>query len=97
VLVALGTGAALAGPVTAVPQLIRLSEHKPIVFSLAAALLGISGMSLWIGSRAPCPTDPRLARACQRLRRTSAVVYALALLSFLPGATFAFALPLVGS
>jgi hypothetical protein len=93
VLVALGAGAVLAGLVTAVPQLIWLSQHKPLVFSLAGALLLLSGVSLWIGARAPCPTDPRLARACQRLRSASAWVYALALVSFLLGVAFAFVLP----
>ena len=39
VLVALGAGAALASLVTAVPQLIWLSAHKPIVFATAGALL----------------------------------------------------------
>lgn len=42
-LVALGAGAALAGLVAAVPQLIWLSEHKSGVFGVAAALLAISG------------------------------------------------------
>jgi hypothetical protein len=93
VLVALGAGAALASLVTAIPQLIWLSEHKPLVFVSAGALLAISGIALWIGRRAPCPADPKLARLCQRLRRISAIVYAIALASFLLGGTFAFLLP----
>jgi hypothetical protein len=93
VLVALGAGAALAGLVTAVPQLIWLSEHKPLVFTLAGVLLVLSGSTLWFGRRAPCPADPTLARACQRLRRISLVLYALALASFALAATFAFVLP----
>jgi hypothetical protein len=97
VLVAIGAGAALAGLVTAVPQLIWLSEHKPLVFGLAGALLAISGAALMVGRRAPCPTDPELARSCQRLRRISAVIYAIALLSFGVGATFAFVLPVFSS
>jgi hypothetical protein len=95
VLVAVGAGAALAGLVTAIPQLIWLSEHKPLVFGLAAGSLLVSGVALYVGRRAPCPTDPRLARSCQRLRRLSAVTYALALLSFGVGATFAFVLPML--
>jgi hypothetical protein len=95
VLVALGAGAALAGLVTAVPQLIWLSEHKPWVFTVAGILLGVSGIALWVGRRAPCPADPRLARACRRLRRISAMLYAAALGSFLLGAAFAFLLPML--
>ena len=92
-LVAIGAGAALAGLVTAVPQLIWLSEHKPLVFGLAGVLLLISGVSLWYGRSQPCPTDPAAARSCQRLRRYSAVLYAVAVISFTVGVLFAFVLP----
>jgi len=93
VLVAVGAGAALAGLVTAFPQLIWSSEHKALVFGIAAIALGVSGVALWVGRRAPCPVDPALARSCQRLRRISAVIYTVALISFAVGATFAFVLP----
>lgn len=96
VLVAVGAGAALAGLVTAIPQLVWLSEHKPLVFGLAGTLLAISGVALWIGRSAPCPTDPILARSCRRLRRISSIVYIIALASFLLGASFAFVLPVLG-
>ena len=97
VLVAIGAGAALAGLVTAVPQLIWLSEHKPLVFDVAGVLLVISGAALWVGRRAPCPADPELARSCRRLRRVSAIIYAIALLSFGVSAIFAFVLPVFSS
>ena len=93
VLVALGAGAALAGLVTAVPQLIWLSEHKELVFGIAGAFLVVSGISLWYGRRLPCPADPSAARACESLRRASAVLYAIALACFGLGAVFAFVLP----
>lgn len=95
VLVAIGAGAALVGLVTAVPQLIWLSEHKLLVFNIAGVSLAISGAALWRGRRAACPTDPILARSCQRLRRMSAIIYAIALASFGLGVTFAFLLPLL--
>ena len=95
VLVALGAGAALAGLVTAVPQLIWLSEHKPLVFGVAGGLLAASGPALWYGRSLPCPADPVAARTCRRLRRLSAALYGLAVLSFMVGAVFAFILPIV--
>jgi hypothetical protein len=95
VLVALGAGAAVAGLVSAVPQLIWLSEHKALVFGLAATLLAVSGVALWYGRSQPCPTDPDAAQACRRLRRTSAVLYGLALASFALGVLFAFVLPVL--
>jgi putative exporter of polyketide antibiotics len=95
VLVAIGAGAALAGLVTAVPQLIWLSQHKALVFTLAGTLLGISGVAIWVSRRAPCPADPAVARSCQQLRKISALLYAIALASFLLGTAFAFALPVL--
>jgi hypothetical protein len=92
-LVAVGAGATLAGLVTAVPQLVWLSEHKLLVFGIAIAFLAISGAALWYGRSMPCPPDPDVARSCRRLRRISALLYGLALASLLLGGTFAFVLP----
>lgn len=97
VLVALGAGAALAGLVTAVPQLIWLSEHKPLVFGVAGVLLITSGLALWYGRALPCPTDPVAARTCRALRRVSGILYGLAFLSFVIGAGFAFVLPILNA
>jgi hypothetical protein len=94
VLVALGAGAALAGLVTTFPQLIWLSEHKPLVFGVASGLLIASGAALWYTRSLPCPTHPIAARNCRRLRRLSAILYGLAVTSFAVGAVFAFVLPI---
>jgi hypothetical protein len=83
VLVSFGAGAAVVSLVSAVPQLIWLSEHKILVFGIAAALLAISGITLWRGRRLACPVEPALARSCQRLRRFSMTLY------FVSGALFA--------
>ena len=93
VMVSLGAGAALAGLVTAVPQLIWLSERKVEVFGLAFVMLALSGASLWRARRLPCPADARLARHCQRLRRFSVTLWGVALACTTLGATFAFLLP----
>lgn len=93
VMVAVGAGAALAGLVTAVPQLVWLSEHKPAVFGMAFALLALSGAMLWRARGLPCPSDPALARACMGLRRASAVMWFIAVACTTLGAVFAFVLP----
>ena len=93
VMVALGAGAALAGLVTAVPQLVWLSEHKAAVFGLAAALLMLSGIMLWRARKLPCPADPAAALACSRLRRSSLVLWSVAAVCTALGAAFAFVLP----
>jgi hypothetical protein len=94
-LVALGAGAALAGLVSAVPQLVWLSAHKAWVFGGAGAALAVAGWVQWRARSLPCPADPRLARACVRTRRFAAVTYFAALAIFLVGAAFAFLLPLL--
>ena len=93
ILVALGAGAAVASLVTAVPQLVWLSEHKPLVFGIALALLMASGGATWYSRRLACPADPRAAQSCQRLRRINLALYCVALLCFAVGLTFAFVLP----
>ena len=93
ILVALGAGAALAGLVTAVPQLVWLSQHKPLVFGIAFALLIVSGGATWYSRTLPCPTEPVAARSCKRLRRINVALYGIAVISFALGITFAFILP----
>jgi hypothetical protein len=90
VLVSLGAGAALVGLVTAVPQLIWLSQHKAWVFGAAALFLVVSGLVLFKARGLPCPSDPVAARQCARLRAISNGLYAFAALAFLTGAVFAY-------
>lgn len=96
VMVTLGAGAALAGLVSTVPQLIWLSEHKAWVFGIAAGMLLLSGLALWVARTQPCPADPQLARACARLRSWSIALWMFALIAVAVGAVFAFVLPIVG-
>jgi len=93
VMVALGAGAALAGLVTNVPQLIWLSLHKALVFGFAGAMLAVSGVLLRSARRMPCPADPALAATCTRLRRASLAVWLAAVGFTALGAFFAFVLP----
>lgn len=95
VMVTLGAGAALAGLVTAVPQLVWLSEHKALVFGAAGSALLLSGVMLQRARGLPCPADPALASACARLRRTSVALWWLAAACTALGAVFAFVLPVL--
>ncbi|MEZ0260103.1 MAG: hypothetical protein ACAH80_03795 [Alphaproteobacteria bacterium] len=92
-LVTLGMGAALAGLVTAVPQLIWLSEHKTGVFGLAAVLLLAGGWMQWNARNAPCPVDPVAAKSCMKLRRNGRIIYFISLGLYLTGFFFAFIAP----
>ena len=93
VLVSLGAGAVLVGLVSAVPQLVWLSEHKTWVFGIAGVLLLAAGAMIWHARSLPCPVDPVAARSCTRLRRISAGLYWIALGSYCLGGLFAFVLP----
>lgn len=92
-LVSVGAGAALIGLVSAVAQLIWLSERKSLVFGIATAALLVSGAVLWRARRLPCPVDPVAARACMRLRAISHTLYGVALSAFSLAIVFAFLLP----
>jgi hypothetical protein len=89
-LVSLGMGAIMAGLVSAVPQLIWLSEHKVGVFLVAAMFLVAAGWMLWRARLMPCPIDPRQAAACRGLRQFSVWVYIIAMVLYGIGFFFAF-------
>jgi len=92
-LVALGAGAVLASVVTAVPQLVWISEHKIPLFAYAGFMLVLSGISTYRSRSVPCPIDPAQAKSCMRLRRWSARIFCLSAVMFVTGFFFAFLLP----
>jgi hypothetical protein len=95
-LVAIGAGAVLAGWASAFPQLVWLSAHKVEVFGAAAVMLAVAGALQWRSRSLPCPTDPVLAAACTRTRRTAAAIYWLSVAIYAIGVLFAFGLPALG-
>ena len=94
-LVTLGAGAALSSLVSAVPQLVWLSEHKEGLFATATAMLALAGFMQWRARTLPCPADPALAATCMRTRTMSLRIYAVSLAIFLIGGFFAFIAPLL--
>ena len=92
-LVALGAGAALSSLVSAVPQLVWVSEHKNPVFATAVVLMAVGGWVQWRNRTAPCPVDPQLRNACLRTRRFSAGLYLFSLALLAVGGWFAFVAP----
>ncbi len=92
-LVAVGAGAALSGLVSAVPQLVVLSEYKLALFATAGLMLAASGSLQWHNRSAPCPTDHALRHACLRTRRMAWRVWWFSVAVYGVGALFAFVLP----
>jgi len=91
--VTLGAGVALIGLVSAVPQLIWLSEHKIPLFIFAGIMLAISGAARYMSRNAPCPVDPVMAKACGRTRKLSLGVFYFSLAMYATGFFFAFIAP----
>jgi hypothetical protein len=89
-LVSIGAGAVLASVVTAVPQLVWLSEHKLPLFAFAGLMLALSGVSVYRNRHAPCPADPLQAKSCLRLKRWSAHIFCLSAVLYVIGFFFAF-------
>ena len=94
-LVAIGSAATLTSLIAYFPQLIWISEHKPLVFGLAGIMLAIAGYLQWKARNAPCPADVNLAAVCAKTRRNALCVYWLSVVIFAIGAFFAFVAPLL--
>lgn len=88
--VTLGAGAALAGIVSAFPQLVWFTEQKKWIFGVAGLLLLAGGWLQWKARHAPCPANPAAARACLRLRRYGSMIYIVSAVLYLTGFFFAF-------
>ena len=91
--VALGFGAAFAGLLNTVPQLIWFSEHKNLIFGMAGTLLLINALVRRSGANLSCPTDPEQAAACASAKRINRILFPLSFAFFCVGAFFAFILP----
>ncbi|MBC7538584.1 MAG: hypothetical protein H7281_07175 [Bacteriovorax sp.] len=88
--VSLGMGASLVGLVSAVPQLVWVSEHKTFVFATSFLMLLFSSMMQYRARNLPCPIDPKLARACTVGRIWSKRITLFSIGIWMIGAGFAF-------
>lgn len=93
VLITLGMGAALSSLTSNVPQLIWLSERKPLVFGGSLILLSLAWLVRHLTRNMPCPADPGLAKSCERLRKIGGQVLYLGFTVWGIGAFSAFVLP----
>jgi hypothetical protein len=89
-LVSVGAGAVMASVVSAIPQLVWISEHKIPLFIFAGMMLCASGISKYANRRTLCPTDPAKAKSCLRVRRLSAGIFLVSIAVYAVGLFFAF-------
>jgi hypothetical protein len=95
-LVAIGAGAALSSLVSAVPQIVWISEHKEWVFGAAVVMMAAAGVVQWRNRYAACPVDPKLRNACLVTRKWSLRIYLASVALLVIGGWFAFVQPLLG-
>jgi hypothetical protein len=95
-LVVIGAGAALSGLISAVPQIVWLSEHKIPVFAGAGVMIACAGTLQWRArTRFECPADSDLGAACRSSKDISVWVWWISLAIYAAGAFFAFGAPLL--
>ncbi len=92
-MITLGMGAALSSLTSNVPQLIWLSERKPLVFGGSLVLLFMAWGVRHATRNMPCPADPAAAKTCARLRKLGGIVLAAGFIVWAIGAFSAFILP----
>lgn len=93
VFITLGMGAALSSLTANIPQLIWLSERKPLVFGGSLVLLCLAALVRYLTRNMPCPADPAAAKSCARLRRVGGWVLYAGFGVWAIGAFSAFILP----
>lgn len=89
-LVTIGAGAAMAGLVSTAPGLVALGQYKEILFAGAGALLAVAAIARFATRNAPCPADPKKAKACARMRAIGGWTLGVAVVLYLVGGFFAF-------
>jgi hypothetical protein len=89
-LVSLGAGAAMVSLVTAMPQLVFVSERKVPLFVGAGCMLALSSVSYYRTRNEPCPIQQQQRRSCLRMRRWSLIMLSISLLAYTTGFFFAF-------
>ncbi len=92
-LVTLGAGAVMGSLVSAVPQLVWVSQNKLWFFGAAGLMLAAAGWLQWHNRNAPCPIDPALRESCTKTRRISRWVYWASVGIYAVGGWFAFVMP----
>lgn len=91
--VSLGLGATFVSVLGVFPQLIWLSEHKRLVFSIAGAMLAVAEASRRLSQKKVCPTDRGPATTCAEARGASNVIFYVSVGLYCVGVFFAFVAP----
>lgn len=88
--VLLGAGAVFAGLSASIPQLNWISEHKNFIFIFAGSMISLNLILRFRNRNAACPSDPKMAKSCGRLKKISDVIFYISVTFFLIGFSFSY-------
>jgi len=91
--VGLGFGATLVTILSSVPQLIILSEHKTMVFTVAGILLVAAGLMNRSSRQQACPADTELGAACTDAKSAGRKILYVSAGVYFIGGFFAYVAP----
>lgn len=91
ILVTLGMGATVVAMTSTFPFLITLSQHKIWVFAFSGLMLLVSGWLMFRSGRS-CPTDLKLARACNTAHKWNKRIYWTSVVIWIVGFTASYLL-----
>ena len=89
-MIMLGMGASLAGLISLFPWITNISKYKIEIFIAAGILLLFSAILFWRDRHIKCPTDPKLAKLCLRLRSLNFILILTSITFYFVGIFFAF-------
>ena len=89
--VMLGMGAVFASLTSNFPFITWLAERFIYLFLLSSFLLLFSGYLIFVKS-SYCPTDPKAAKLCQKLKKINKIVWWFSLITLLVSLFFKYAL-----
>lgn len=88
--VTLGMGAVLASFISNFPSVTILNEYKIHIFVFAGLILLFAIFTFWKEKNLSCPSDPKLAKLCVKLRKVNFFILILSAHIYIVGFFFAF-------
>lgn len=88
-LISLGLGTAMISLTSNFPAIIWLSKYKLILFIISGILLSVSGYFTYRKGQS-CPTDPKLAETCMKVRKFNKIILWVSVTIYLIGLFFAY-------
>ena len=89
-MIMLGMGASLASFISLFPWITNISKYKIEIFILAGLILSFSVILFLRDKYINCPTDPKLAKLCLRLRSLNFILILTSITFYFVGIFFAF-------